>query len=125
LVWNSISCFAYPSATPNKRQDLAIIFHYGEGPQEVPAIGYAIADDFINAPPGWSFYNVLTSKARPADNVWGDYNTLREFEPAQELWVGASHYIRKNEDCTRCSNPVYFVFGRERDMNNYKRWRRK
>ena len=125
LVWDSNTCFAYPSLSSNKRQDLGMIFHYSTGVDMDPSVGFAIADDFSLAPPGWLFYNVRSSTARPSDNKWGDYNTVREFEPTQKAWVAGSHYISWRNDCTNCSKPVYFVFGRERDIESYERWRAK
>jgi hypothetical protein len=123
FVWNSTNCFAYPSVTPNKRQDLGMIFHYSSRESKVPAVGYTIADDFTDAPPGWFFYNVITSNARPSDNKWGDYNTVRVFEPTQKIWVGGSHFIRSSDGCLDCGRPIYFVFGRGRDEQSYRRWR--
>ena len=125
-VWSSSQCFAYPSVTPNKRQDLGMIFHYGISDDNFnPDVGYSIADDFIHAPPPWLIYNVQHSNARPSDEVWGDYNTVREFQPTQKVWAAGSHYIPGDTDCSACSEPVYFVFGRERDEQSYKRWRKK
>lgn len=125
LVWNSTTCFAYPSCTPNKRQDLGLIFHYSTGTARNPSIAYAIGDDFAVAPAPWTYFNVRTSNARPTDNKWGDYNTVREFEPSEKFWIGGAHYLPTTGvgGCCSASAPVYFVFGRERDMNSWLRWR--
>ncbi len=125
LVWNPSTCFAYPSCTPNKRQDLGMVFHYSTGRASNPSVGFAIADDFESSPPGWLFHNVITSFARPTDKRWGDYNTVREFEPTQKTWIAGSHYIRGSGACCNSSRPVYFVFGRERDKESWRRWKRK
>jgi hypothetical protein len=125
LVWNSTTCFAYPSVMPNKRQDLGMVFHYSSRENKVPAVGYTLADDTTDAPPGWVFFEVITSNARPADNKWGDYNTVRVFEPTQKTWVAGSHFIRRSKDCTDCGAPIYFVFGRQRDEESYRRWKAK
>jgi hypothetical protein len=124
LVWGDW-CFAYPSCTPNKRQDLGMVFNYADAWDNDyrPHVGYAIADDYIHAPPGWVFYPVQKSKALPSDEVWGDYNTCREYEPTQKVWVAGAHYIPGTTNCSFCSEPVYFVFGRERDYWSFHRWR--
>ena len=66
---------------------------------------------------------VFPSNARPSDNVWGDYNTVREFEPPQKSWVAGSHYISGSTNCSDCSRPLYIVFGRERDYRSWRRWK--
>jgi hypothetical protein len=125
-IWGAdIYCFAYPSISPNKRQDLGGVFHYSEGPDWNPYIAFTIADDYTHAPPGWIFYEAQFSNARPSDNKWGDYNTVREYEPTQKVWAGASHYIQKVNDCTNCGEPIYFVFGRDRDWPSWRRWKGK
>jgi hypothetical protein len=117
-------CFGFPSITPNKRQDLGAIFNFAHaGLGWAPRVGYSIADEYIHAPPGWSFYEVWNSRALPSDSVWGDYNTLREYEPTQKGWAGAAHVIRSTTPCTRCSHPIFFTFGRERDYQSWFRWR--
>ena len=102
-----------------------MVFHYAKGTAWKPRIAFALSDDFTPAPPPWKFFTVQKSNARPDDNVWGDYNTVREFEPTQKVWVAAAHYIPKTTNCVRCSEPVYFVFGRERDRESYRRWKDK
>lgn len=121
-VWSSDYCFGYPSTTPNKRQDLGMVFNYSELSSCHPDVAYSIADDYIHAPPGWTFYSVQQSNAGPSDQKWGDYNTVREFEPTQKVWVAGAHYIPGKTDCTNCSAPIYFVFGRERDTESFTRW---
>ena len=86
---------------------------------------YAIADDYANAPTPWVIYNVRTSNARPSDNKWGDYNTVRRFYPSQGVWVAAGHYIPGSTDCANCAAPVFFAFGRERDTASWNTWRSK
>ena len=109
----------------NKRGDLGVVFHYGSGASQTPSVGFAIADDYTAAPPGFVFYTVRTSNARPSDNVWGDYNTVRRFHPVETMWVAGSHYIAGSTNCTNCSSPVYFAFGRARDRNAWTYWRGK
>lgn len=129
LLWNSTTCFAYPSVTPNKRGDLGMIFHYGFGSAWNPYIGFSIADDYVAAPAGWTYFFVKPSSARPltvnGNDRWGDYNTVREFEPTERAWVAGSHFINNNGNCDNCARPLYFVFGRERDFQSWWRWFKK
>lgn len=126
-VYNTANyCFAYPAVASNARGDLSMVFNIGVTPYWRPGLAYSIADDYSSAPPGWSFAIVRNSLARPADNKWGDYNTNRMHSPAMDAWVGAGHYIVNTVNCysqtAGCSQPFYFVFGRERDYPEYVRY---
>jgi hypothetical protein len=134
--WNADFCFAYPSITPNKRQDLGAVFNFAQAADWRPRVAYAMADDYHGhtvapapfAPPPWVWYSVRRSRSMPIDNDWGDYNTVREFEPTQKVWVAGAHRIPPDTPtpaCDDCSVPLYMVFGRERDFFSWKRWRAK
>jgi hypothetical protein len=123
LVWTPAACFAYPSVAANKSTDLGIVFNYATSSNSRrPDVAYALADDYIHAPPGWLFFNLENSNALPSDNRWGDYNTIREFDPSHGVWAAGAHYIPGNTNCANCSDPVYFVFGRERDEESLAVW---
>ena len=124
-IWNTSTCFLYPSAAANKRGDLGIVMNYSTGTNKNPSVAFAIADDFVTAPPGFTIYNVRTSNARPSDNKWGDYNTARPFYPTQDTWIGAAHFIAGTTNCSNCSSPVFFAFGRERDRYSWSYWQSK
>jgi hypothetical protein len=121
-VWSSLECFAYPSVAANKSGDLGMVFHYGAGPGWEPKVAYSMADDYVWAPPGWVFYDVQNSNALPLDQQWGNYNTVREYDPSHGVWAAGSHYIPGTTSCTDCSEPIYFVFGRERDQGSLTLW---
>lgn len=122
-IWSSSHCYGYPSVAANARGDLGIVMDYAQSSDSwKPRVGYIIADDFVNAPPGFSFNSVVASNARPSDNKWGDYNTVRVFQPGQNNWVAGAHYIPGSTNCSVCSAPVYFAFGRSRDYYNWSRW---
>jgi len=126
LIYSTVACFAYPSITPNKRQDLGGVFNVGlSGNAYRPDVAYWIGDDYSQALPGGTFYVVRQSNGGPSDWVWGDYNTVREFEPTQKVWSAAAHYISDAVNCSNCGDPIYFVFGRSRDYYSWKRWRAK
>ncbi len=125
LMWNSSTCFLYPSMASNKRGDLGAAFNYSTGSALTPSVGAAIADDYVAAPPGWSIFGVRTSNARPSDNKWGDYNTVRRFNPTPNTWVAGAHFISGTSNCTTCASPVFFNFGRARDRNSWAYWQSK
>ena len=121
FVWSSTTCFAYPAASVNERGDVGMVMNYSTGTALNPSVAYAISDDYTAAPPGWNpLLNVRTSLTRPSDNKWGDYNTSRPFFPSSEVWAAASHYLP-----TATAVPIYFVFGRGRDVNSWTRWNTK
>jgi hypothetical protein len=121
-VWNSTICFLYPSAAANKRGDLALVLNEGTGTNLNPSVDFAIADDYVTVPPGWSLTRVQTSNARPSDNGWGDYNTVRPFYPSNDTWIGGAHYIASTTNCSNCAVPIFFAFGRSRDYYSWSRW---
>ncbi len=125
LIWNSGTCHLYPSVAANKRGDLGMVLNYGVGSALAPAVGFAIADDYVAAPPGFSYFNVRSSGARPSDNKWGDYNTVRRFNPTPNTWVAGAHFINQNSNCATCGSPVFFNFGRARDRNSWNFWQNK
>ena len=118
-MWNTSNCFAYPATASNVRSDVAVVFNYSSGAESghLPYVGAGIADEYTGAPPGWSIFGIRGSTTRPADNRWGDYNTVRRFAPVGEVWAAASHYLTGGT-----TSPVYFVFGRERDRWGYDYW---
>ncbi len=122
-IFSGSYCFAYPSTFPNLRGDQGMVFNYSSGSAgfHKPGIAYALADDYATAPPGWFFYPIALSLAGPSDLKWGDYNTSRAFQ-RQHAWIAAAHYIPTATNCTNCSVPIYWAFGRERDLNSWKMW---
>jgi hypothetical protein len=121
-MYNTSECLLYPSVSSNKRGDLGVVVHFSTGSTKRPSVYFGIADDFVGAPPGFAIVAVRTSNARPSDNKWGDYNTVRRFNPVPNTWVAASHYISQSSNCATCSSPVYFTFGRARDRESWIYW---
>jgi len=97
-----------------------MIFNYALSPDWNPRVAFSIADEYWHAPPGWEVLNARSSGYRPADKKWGDYNTNRPFFPSSEVWAAASHVLQSST--TGDATPFYFVFGRERDFESWKRW---
>ena len=123
-VYNPDYCFSYPSIAPNHRQDLGAVFNFSKSPYwHKPAVAYSLADDYApNAPPGWLFWGAAGSTSGPSDEKWGDYNTTRAYQGLY-TWIAGSHFIYPSRsNCSNCSVPLWFSFGRERDRNNFSYW---
>jgi hypothetical protein len=126
LIYNTANCFAYPSFAANRRGDLAGVFNVSAaGGLFQPNTAYAIADDTVPTPPGFQIYSVVDSTNLPSDNKWGDYNTLRVFEPDGLSWTAGAHYIASATACAQCADPLFFNFGRRRDLPGWSRWQNK
>jgi len=122
-MYNSTDCFAYPSFAPNDRGDLGFVTNWAtSGSGYKPAVIYGIADDYALTPPGFAIRGLNTSSWRPAQPRFGDYNTVRAFEPGGSVWTGSAHIIGTNALGGRLNTPLYFVFGRERDYMNWANW---
>jgi hypothetical protein len=121
-LWSSVLCLAYPDASTNQREDLGMVFNYSVDPDlHKPYAGFMLQDDYQVALPGGPIYGAVASNAGPSDLVWGDYNTVRAFNH-HTTWIAGVHYIPGSTNCSNCSVPLYFSFGRERDQNNYWWW---
>jgi hypothetical protein len=106
----------------NHRQDFGAIFHFAMAPAfQKPWVGYALYDDYHQAAPGGTFYAAANSKAGPSDQKWGDYNTTRAYQ-SMYAWAAGSHIIPSTTNCTDCSAPISFFFGRERDRFSWQIW---
>jgi hypothetical protein len=121
-IYNPDLCFAYPSITPNHRQDLGGVFHFAQAPAyQKPWVAYTLADDYAWAPPGWTLYPAANSRAGASDEKWGDYNTTRAYQ-SMFAWAAGSHFIPGTTNCSNCSAPISFFFGRERDRYSWQIW---
>jgi len=118
-IHNSSFCFAYPSFTPDKRGDLGGIFNYSDTSSGKPRVSLTLADDYYQAPPGWLVYGIVSSQAGPADNAWGDFNTVHAYQSGS-TWIASTHYIPSSTNCTNCSVPLFVAFGRERDAADFR-----
>jgi hypothetical protein len=115
-IKSSDFAFIYPGASVNARGDVAVVFNFGGG-LRYPSVGYAVYDDFTTPPPDWTFYLAAASTQGPNTNSYGRYNTVRAFTPTSLVW-GASGYILNSCGDNGCAEPMFFIFGRERDMRS-------
>jgi hypothetical protein len=122
-IRGNTTCYGYPSAAANIRGDLGMVVNFGpDALSNNPGVAFAIADNVVVAPQPWSLTTVRNSNSRPPDPEWGDYNTVRVFQPEPHAWVAAAHY-RPSSNPAVDPSPLYFVFGRERDFNGWNRFR--
>lgn len=125
-IYSSSTCFAYPSAAPNNRGDLGVVFNFDSGAtKEAPSIGWALADDLTGTPPGWIYVPSAYGNALPSDQKWGDYNTIRKDLPGGNHWIIAAHWIPGGTNCTACTYPLFVVIGRYRDYWDWWYWQNK
>jgi hypothetical protein len=119
-IKRSDMAFIYPAAAVNARGDVAVVFNYGGGAL-FPSIGYSVYDDFSSPPPNWTFYPAGESTQGPNTNLFGRYNAVRAFAPTGLVWSGAGFVLNRCGD-EGCAEPVYFIFGRQRDMRSLTRY---
>ena len=120
FIWNATYCYAYPSAAVNQRGDLGLILNYANVAPYNPSVLYIISDEVTNAPPPWSAITLVQGLARPPQNRYGDYNTVRPYYPSAYAWAAGAYYLSGTTGVGY--NPIYFVFGRERDKASWLRW---
>lgn len=118
LVWNDSIAIQYPSASPNARGDVAINFTYATASKN-PTAAFAIADDFISPPPGWTFFDIRAGTH--SAGAWGDYTRIRPMYPAGIGWTVASHTQQGGNTGAR-TEPRFSIVGRQRDEAAVTRW---
>ncbi len=110
---------AYPSmAAPVQRGYIGGNFSYGGGLGGVdfyPTNFFSVQDPNAAGAPGsdafWSGFG------NGYDTGWGDYNTVRPWNPDGLHWMAAGWLFSAGT-----SFPYIFIFGRYRDHNAYLRW---
>lgn len=122
FFWNANFPFHYVAAAPNARGDVGLSLFWGH-----PSFGFApstlacIDDDFNGAPPGWECLALRNGTNGPSNNGWGDYVAVRPAHPATFGWQATSFTLQGGKT-GNFVEPLNFIFGRERDLNEYLRW---
>ena len=103
LMWNSSTCFLYPSVAANKRGDLGVVFNYSAGSALTPAVGFAIADDYVAAPPG--FLSSTCAPAAPGRRTTSGATTTRSAASTRRRTRGwpARTTSPGGSNCANCS----------------------
>jgi hypothetical protein len=83
-----------------------------------PRVGYIVRDDYTTSN---IIFTVGINTQGPNTNNWGRYNTVRPFAPTNLVW-GGSGFILNGCGDNGCVDPIYFIFGRERDMRSLTRY---
>ena len=117
FIWFGDLAAIYPAATVNARGDLGLVLNYG-GNSLYPSVGYAVYDDYTTPPPGWGIFTAGSSTQGPDTNIWGRYLAVRPFAPTGLVWGGTGFILNGCGDQIGCVDPMYFIFGRERDMRS-------
>lgn len=120
-VWSSTIVYHYVAASPNARGDVALSLFRGVSPGFFPSSLICIDDDYNGVPPGWSCNVLRTGANGPSNNGWGDYIAVRPAHPSTFGWQATSFTLQggKTGDFIE---PRNYVFGRERDLNQYYRY---
>ena len=120
-ILNGSFAFISPSTSVNARGDVGLVSIYGGGPY-YPSVVYGVDDDFTSALTPWEFNEVGTSTQGPDTNVWGSYLAVRPFAPTGLVWGGTGFILNGCGDQIGCVDPMYFIFGRARDMRSLTRY---
>jgi hypothetical protein len=121
IIYNPVYAFMYPAAAVNARGDVGIVFNFGGG-SYYPTVGYGVYDDFSTIPYYFEIHTAGSSTQGPNVNNWGRYYAVRPFAPAGLVWSGTGFTLNGCGDNFGCANPMYFIFGRERDMRSLTRY---
>lgn len=103
---------------PNKRGALGIsTWFIGGG--SYPTLYAGIDDDYNGQPPGWEIAYVAGSDS-VNNSRWGDYTRVRSFSPTVGVWSVSGHTTNAGIQVPRYAN-----FGRDRDIESWRRFRSK
>jgi hypothetical protein len=110
-------------AAPTQRGYIGEVFTYGGGigtggsaVDYYPANFLLILDADAPNAPGTTLY--YTGYGNSPDGYWGDYNTIRPWNPDQLHWIASGWQM----DGAGRVIPLLFVFGKARDNNAYLHW---
>jgi hypothetical protein len=127
ILYNGSGAFAYPAASPNARGDVGIAYFFGGGGASgwYPYFGLSIDDDYsrdAGTPFAWDVYYVRQSTQGPDSNRWGDYISVRPFDPSGLGWIASGFTLQGCGGFSGCSEPSYTIFGRERDLHSVSKY---
>lgn len=128
--WCSTCAIAYMDMEPNVDGHIAGAWSWGGGTGTntyYPGTGYLLDDDISPAQPwGYSFYLWGSGNTCTYGGLyrWGDYNTVRAYDPAGDAFVAAGWRMTGNCGSSGAvSEPHNIIFGRGRDQFSYDRWK--
>jgi hypothetical protein len=132
--WGTFGAFLYPDLAPNARGHVGEVWAWGGGTGTThyfPGFGYSIDDDIAPNQPwtyvyqGFGAGNACVDPANSNFSRWGDYLTVRAWNPSRDVWIGSAYLLTANATQCGFTQPVAahnFVFGRVRDAGSYNRW---
>lgn len=130
--WGSWAAHLYPDLAPDARGHVGMVFAWGGGTgtsHYYPGSGVMVDDDVSPNQP-WAYSFLTGGAGNPCLNSdgtrrWGDYLTVRPYEPARYGWMAAIFRLTADAGSCGAAAPVSVqnvVFGRERDRQAYARW---
>jgi hypothetical protein len=129
-TWGAV---LYPDMAPDARGHIGMVFAWGGGTgtsHYKPGAGIMVDDDVSPTQP-WAYNYYQSGNGNPCLNTndglrrWGDYLTVRPFEPSRYGWFGSTFAL--SADAGSCSATASVdvrnvAFGRERDRGAWLRW---
>ncbi len=118
-IWDSSNVWMYAHAFPNRRGEVGVVVSNNK--TTVHPRACLSKDDYKDSSvPGWGMTcpSAAAGTQGPPDDIWGDYNRVRCFEPRCTCWMATSH-MRKSDG----AHPVFSVFGHADDQGScYTDW---
>jgi hypothetical protein len=136
-LWATWGAFLYPELAPDARGHIGWVSAWGGGDPAIsccffPGTAILINDDYAQAQP-WDLNFVQFGAGNPCLNTdglrrWGDYLSVRPYSPARYVWLATGFAMLVNAGACNADhgNNVQVknvVFGRERDIEAWKRFK--
>jgi hypothetical protein len=103
-IWNKEFAFAYPALAPNQNGTVGISLSYG-GKLLYPSHAVGILTNSNT----WDLVSTASGTSGPAENVWGDYLTIRPDPGNPKAWVATGYTLQGGAQQTN-SQPLYVDF---------------
>lgn len=126
----------YPDMAPDNRGHIGAVFAWGGGTGTThffPGSAFMIDDDVSPVAFNWATVLYLSGAGNACLNTqdklrrWGDYLTVRPWEPSRNVWLGTGFRLTANAGACNVNTPAVevhnIVFGRGSDSASYTRWK--
>lgn len=128
-LWCTTCAIQYLDMEPNVDGHLGGAFSWGGGTgtsEFYPGTGYLLDDDISPDQP-WAYDFRISGSGNTCAYKgllrWGDYNTVRAYDPAGDAFVAGGWKMTANCGTSGAvAQPHNLTFGRGRDQGSYGRW---